>query len=436
MSRPLGFASIGRLGLVQAALGAIVVLATSTLNRVMVVEWSLPAIVPGLLVALHYGIQILRPRMGYGSDIGRRRTPWIVGGMAALALGAVGAALATAWMGSNRLAGLAAAVLAFAVIGAGVGASGTSLLVLLASRVTPQRRPAAAGIAWIMMIAGIAITATAAGKLLQPFSPVRLVVVTAAVSATAFLVTVLAVWRMEPAGQAAPAGRPEPFWTALHQVWADDRARRFAIFVFLSMLAYSAQELVLEPFAGAVFRLSPGGSTEIIGLQHAGVLVGMLLVAVAGSRGRSAGSMRLWTVGGCAGSGAGILALGACGLIGDPAGLRPVVFALGMANGIFAVSAIGAMMTLAGQGAAGRQAGTRMGVWGAAQALAFALGGLLSTLASDAARIALGEPSLAYAAVFAGEAVLFLLAARQATEVFAPVAARTVLTPAIQGDLS
>ena len=96
------------------------VLTTSTLNRVMVVELALPAIVPGHLVALHYVVQVARPRMGHGSDTGHRRTPWIVGGMAVLAAGGVLAAIATAWMGSALPAGLALAVLAFLLIGLGV----------------------------------------------------------------------------------------------------------------------------------------------------------------------------------------------------------------------------------------------------------------------------------------------------------------------------
>ena len=50
--KPLGWFGIVRLGLVQTALGAIVVLTTSTLNRVMVVEMALPAMLPGALVAL------------------------------------------------------------------------------------------------------------------------------------------------------------------------------------------------------------------------------------------------------------------------------------------------------------------------------------------------------------------------------------------------
>jgi BCD family chlorophyll transporter-like MFS transporter len=183
--KTIGWLGIVRLGLVQAAIGAMVVLTTSTLNRVMVVELALPALLPGLLVAIHYLVQILRPRMGFGSDVGGRRTPWIAGGLGVLALGAIGAAAAVAWMDTNRGAGVALAVLCFVVIGIGVSASGTSLLVLLAKRVDEGRRAPAATIVWMMMIVGFAVTAGVAGKLLEPYSPQRLVVVMAAVCGVA-----------------------------------------------------------------------------------------------------------------------------------------------------------------------------------------------------------------------------------------------------------
>jgi BCD family chlorophyll transporter-like MFS transporter len=108
----LSWFSIVRLGLVQMALGAIVVLTTSTLNRLMVVELALPAVVPGLLVALHYGIQITRPSWGFASDAGGDRTRWIVGGMAVLACGGVGAALGVAVIRGARAAGRALSILA------------------------------------------------------------------------------------------------------------------------------------------------------------------------------------------------------------------------------------------------------------------------------------------------------------------------------------
>ena len=201
----LGWFGILRLGLVQTALGAIVVLTTSTMNRVMVVELALPAMLPGALVTLHYALQVLRPRFGYGSDRGGRRVPWIIGGMAVLAIGGVGAAAATAWMTTNTLAGVALAVAAFVLIGVGVGACGTSLLALMATHVAPSRRSVAAMIMWMMMIAGIVVTATSAGHFLDPFTPARLIEVTASVAGAAFVVTCLAALGMERATPEMPA---------------------------------------------------------------------------------------------------------------------------------------------------------------------------------------------------------------------------------------
>lgn len=429
---------IVRMGFVQAALGSIVVLTTSTLNRVMVVELALPALIPGALVALHYAVQVLRPRLGHGSDVGGRRTRWIVGGMGCLAIGAVGAALATALMSTEFLAGLLLAVLSFVLVGVGVGSAGTSLLVLMAKRVDARRRAPAATILWLMMIAGIAGTAITAGRLLDPFSPARMVAVTAAVAGMAFSIALLAIWGIEGRGRdtQAPTAAPPPFRQALRDVWAEPQARRFAIFVFVSMLAYSAQDLILEPFAGEVFALTPGQSTALSGLHHIGVLAGMAIVAVASFLGGEfrTGAMRAWTMAGCAGSAVAVLGLVAASLVGPAWPLRESILALGVANGAFAVAAIGSMMGLASAGQGSRE-GVRMGLWGAAQALAFGAGGLAGTGASDLARLVFGSPSFAYAAVFLGQAALFLVAAHLAAGVFGSSSDRTAsaLSPAGSG---
>jgi len=423
----LGWLGVFRLGLVQAALGAMVVLTTSTLNRVMVVELALPALLPGLLVALHYLVQVSRPRMGFGSDMGGRRTPWIVGGLAVLALGAIGAAAATAWMGSARGWGIAMAVVAFVLIGCGVSAAGTNTLVLLASRVPEQRRAPAATIVWMMMIFGLAFTAVMAGKVLDPYSPERLVAVMAGVCGGAFVLALVALWGVEGrgAGDAAEPGRVRtPFPQALSQVWAEPQARRFTIFIFVSMLAFNVQDLILEPFAGSVFGWTPGQTTQLSGLQHAGVLAGMLLVAVAGAGvlGRRFGSLRAWAVGGCLASAVALCGLVAAGAIGTRWPLAANVFLLGAANGAFSIAAIATMMSLANEGRHRRE-GVRIGLWGAAQAIAFGLGGMLGAGASDLARWLLGSPAAAYASVFAFEAVLFVFAALLAARVGVPASA-------------
>ncbi len=421
----LTWPQIARLGLVQASLGSIVVLTTSLLNRVMVVELALPAILPGALVALHYFIQLIRPRMGFGSDQTRRATPWIRGGMLVLASGGILAAASTILLDSSIVWGIALATVAFLMIGIGVSSSGTALLVLLAKRVEPKKKAAAATCVWLMMIFGFAFTASVSGKFLSPFSFERLLMISSTVSVIAVIVTFLAIWGME-----SPATRTQElasnmdeanlettsakvsFREAFAEVWKESRVRSFTWFVFVSMLAYSSQDLILEPFAAVAFGYSPAETTTLSGLQNGGVLVGMLMLAFVTSKAKSQSLTTLsnWTIGGCLASALAMMGLVASGPIANEVFFKSTVFLLGIFNGAFSIAAIGSMMQFASIGSARRE-GVRMGIWGASQAMAFGLGGIIGTGLSDIARVILGEPASAYAFVFFLEGVLFVVAA-------------------------
>lgn len=269
------------------------------------------------------------------------------------------------------------------------------------------------------MVAGIVVTAGVAGRLIDPFSLTRLEMVAGGVALGAFLVALLAVWEIEggpvPVSVPRPAMPPPRFGQALAEMWADTDARRFTIFVFLSMLAYSMQDLILEPFAGLLFGFTPGQSTQLSSVQHGGVLLGMVLVGIGGSAfGRTPGTMRRWIVGGCIGSALALAGLAMAARAGPGWPLAANIFALGFANGVFAVAAIGAMMGLASAGGArgeGGREGIRMGAWGAAQAIAFGVGGLTGAVAVDAGRALIGSIPETFMLVFGAEALLFLLAA-------------------------
>ena len=428
----LGWPSILRLGLVQMALGMIVVLTTATMNRVMVVELALPAILPGLLVSLYYGTQFLRPHFGHGADAGGRRTPWILGGVAVLGAGALLAALSIGIMERALYTGIIVAIPSFVLIGLGIGAAGTNLLALLAARVDDRRQAAAGSAVWIMMIFGLAVTGITAGKLLDPYSHGRLLGVAAGVVAVAFCFAAIGVWGQErqPAPGKPRANRDIAFRSVAAELWSDSRVRGFTIFVFASMLAYNLQDLILEPFAGHVFGLTVGESTALGGMHHAGALAGMLAVLLSGTvlaRWVTV-PIRVWIVGGCVVSGAALLALAWGGLHAPDWPLGPNIFALGLANGAFAVAAIGAMMGLAREGDESRE-GVRMGVFGAAQAIAFGLGSFLGTAAADIARATMSSDALAYGSVFAVEGAVFLVAAALAMSLGTTVTGRADATP-------
>jgi len=422
----ISWARLVRLGLVQLAIGAVFVLVMTTFNRVMIVELRYAAIVPSALIALQFLVQLVRPRLGFGSDRAGRRTPWILGGVAILASGAVAAAAALGLMVTSRPAGLALAVAAYLVVGLGVSAAGTPFLALIAERVPADRRAGAAALSWSLMIAGFVLATVGARFALASFSYQRLVLLTAIVGGIAVALTIVALHGVDGAAAAtrrdgtARSARA-PFREAVAEVWADAAARRLTIFIFLAMLAFSAEDLIVEPFAALVFGLAPGASAGVSAGQNGGMLAGMVAAALLARRG---GSLRTWAAGGCAASALAFLALAASPLTGQLVVAKIAAAALGASNGVFAVGAIGTMMALAARHG-GTASGVRMGVFGAAQALAYGLGGLVFAGASDLARHALGSASAGYGLVFVGEALLFALAAgfaaRSATPVAPPV---------------
>ena len=411
----LSWLSIVRLGLVQMCLGAVVVLMTSTLNRLMVVELSLAATLPGALVAIHYLVQISRPKWGFLSDIQGNRTKWIILGMIILAVGANLAALCIPLYSFNATAATILSFFAYTLIGIGVGASGTSLLALLATHTIQHRRAAAATITWLMMIFGIAVTATVVGKLLEPYSVERLIKIVFGLTVITVAITLLSTLNIERGLSTVykNINKSQSFLIGLKVIWANSQTKRFSVFVFLSMTAYFMQELILEPYAGIVFSFTPGQSTSLSGMQNGGVFLGMLAVGIA-CTGFKFGALKNWVWAGCMGSGISLVLIAIAGQSPEIVPLAPLVFALGIFNGMFAVAAIGSMMSLASQNN-DRREGTRMGLWGAAQAIAAGFGGLLGTILVDLLQLANFSHADAYGTVFIFEAALFALAASIAT---------------------
>ncbi|WP_299147416.1 PucC family protein [uncultured Tateyamaria sp.] len=401
----VGWVTLARLCLVNAAIGGLAALPVNLFNRLMAVELALPALLPGLLVALHYGVQLTRPVWGHRSDAKGGRTPLILGGIAVVGAGVLGAAWGIAIAEISVQWALVIWALSYIAIGLGIGAAGTSFLALLASA-SGARKGGVATTAWLFLIAGAIAASIGTGIALEPYSPDRLVVVVGAVVSIAVLLCVIATWRVEARIPETTAPHDMPLMMALRTTWGDPVARRFTGFVFLSILAFYLSELIFEPFAGHVHGLGPEDSTKLSGGKDGAALMGMIGAGVLSQL--RLGTLRFWAVAGCVLSALGLLGLGA----GLP--LVPSTVALGLGNGLFVVGAVGSMMQLA---AAHAQAtGTRMGVFGAAQAIAAGLAGLVATGMLDLTRLVLPDGA-AYGVVFTFEAALFLVAAVVAARV-------------------
>ena len=406
-----GWPAILRVGVVQACIGALVVLITATMNRVMVVELGLPATIAGALVALYYTIQLgLRPRMGHLADHSRRIPLWVAGGIAILGTGVTVAALALSLLVTTPLAGYPCLVASFLLVGLGASTAGTLALTLLSLRVAPERHARAAALAWFFLIIGFVVSTKVAGALLEPFSMAALQRTALFIGAGCTVLATLAMVGIERGLVLAPprdAGAKGDFPAAVREVLADDVSRRFTVFVAISMIAFAMQDLILEPFAGSVFGLSPADTTRISGLHQQGAGMGMLVTAALATR---IGTVTSWARWGCVASGAALVAIACAPALGSLPFLKLSLVWLGIANGCFAIGAIGSMLGLAQRGGISR-AGVRMGVFGAAQAIAQAGGAFMGALASDVTRALFGSDTLGYGSVFVLEAGVFVAAA-------------------------
>ena len=423
--------SILRLGLVQLCIGSSVVIPLSTLNRLMKVELALPATIAGFLIALHYAVQLTRVNWGYLSDKTQNRSQWIIFGMLILGIGGVLASVSIPLIESNFAYGIMLALFSYTLIGFGVGAAGTPLLALLASYSSKSQKGFAASITFLMMILGLAITGITAGIILDPYSHQKLMKITASLAIITNILSYLSLKNLEKSLlNNADARIPNsirydvPFLTGIKKIWMEREARLFTIFIFISMGAFSMQDPILEPLAGEVFGFAVGESTKLDGLHKVGTLIGIILIILCLSKFRIGfrsfsifknerlGSEKLWLITGCLFSALSLFIISLLGLTyRDPGILNSVVFFFGISNGVFTAGILGTMLHLASRGSGDNNTGTRMGIWGAAQAYATMIAVFFSTVLVDILGLMMNSLPSVYGIVFLTAASFFIAAA-------------------------
>ena len=423
--------SILRLGLVQLCIGSSVVIPLSTLNRLMKVELALPATIAGFLIALHYAVQLTRVNWGYLSDKTQNRSQWIIFGMLILGIGGVLASASIPLIESNFAYGIMLALFSYTLIGFGVGAAGTPLLALLASYSSKSQKGFAASITFLMMILGLAITGITAGIILDPYSHQKLIKITASLAIITNILSFLSLKNLEKSlRNNADARTPNainydvPFLEGIKKVWMEREARLFTIFIFISMGAFSMQDPILEPFAGEVFGFAVGESTKLDGFHKIGTLIGIILIILCLSKFRIGfgslsfvknerlGSEKFWLITGCLFSALSLIIISVLGLTyRDPGILNSVVFLFGISNGVFTAGILGTMLHLASRGSGDNNTGTRMGIWGAAQAYATMIAVFFSTVLVDILGLMMNSLPSVYGIVFLTAASFFIAAA-------------------------
>ncbi|MGA9411583.1 MAG: PucC family protein, partial [Roseobacter sp.] len=196
-SADLPLAQLLRLSLFQISVGMASVMLLGTLNRVMIVELSVPAMIVAVMIALPVLIAPFRALLGFRSDthrsaIGWKRVPyiwfgslWQFGGLAIMpsTLLVLGGDVYI----ELPFAGELLAALAFLMTGLGMHMTQTAGLALASDRATDETRPRVVALLYVMFLIGMGISSLIIGFLLRDFTPLKLIQV---VQATA-VVTII-----------------------------------------------------------------------------------------------------------------------------------------------------------------------------------------------------------------------------------------------------
>ena len=426
-SAELPLSRLLRLSLFQVSVGMALVLMMGTLNRVMIVELGVAPSLVGLMVALPVLYAPFRALVGFKSDhhraaLGWRRVPFIwrgtmiqFGGLAIMPWALLvlsGGGNAAAW---PEWTGPAAAAVAFLLVGIGLHTTQTAGLALATDLVPERDQPKMVGLMYVMLLAGSIVSALIFGWMLSEYTPARLVQVIQASAVATLVLNGISLWKQEGRDRER-LQRPTPdvgFVQALRHFLSDAGARRRLWIIALGTLAFTMQDVLLEPYGGAVLGMTVGQTTWLTATLAAGGLVGFTAASIVLGRGADAMGMAV------RGAGLGIPAFAAVILAAplDSVGLFYVgVFGIGAAGGLFSHGTLTSTM----QHAPAEQTGLALGAWGAVQATAAGLAVALGALGRDAVSAlathgllgsSMTNPSIGYGFIYSAEALLLLATA-------------------------
>ena len=417
-----------RLGLFQACLGGLAVLTLGIFNRLLIDDFQVPAVLTALALGCQQLVAFTRVWFGKRSDQcrlgGLRRTPFILGGVAAFCLLFWLAGSTVLWVASAAQAGDSAAVvtrslllaLVFLLYGTAISASSTPFAALLVDITNERERPALVSVVWSMLTVGIVVGAIVASRFLGSAcasSDLSLVVaavrqLTVAAPLVIFGLILLAVVGVErPLAATVTASKTQElgFGQSIKLLRADPQVSYFFCVLCLFTFSLFLQEAVLEPYGGAVFNMTLCETTRLNALWGMGTLVGIastgfLLVP-------RLGPQRTALAGGVI-SAIFLVAIAVSGALGSVLVFKFALVLFGYGAGVGTNACLTLMLGLTSP----QLAGTFIGLWGLGQAYSrgfatVAGGGLLSLFGGF-----FGSQNSygAYASVFLLQAVGLLLA--------------------------
>ena len=177
----------------------------------------------------------------------------------------------------------------FLLVGAGLHTIQTVGLALATDLAPVESQPKVVGLMYVMLLLGMIVSALGFGGFLADFTPGRLVQVIQGAAVATIVLNAISLWKQETRGQArrtAAARRREPnFAESWESFTQGERVIRRLVAVGLGTMAFSMEDVLLEPYGGQVLRLAVGDTTKLTAALALGGLLGFWLASRVLSRG-------------------------------------------------------------------------------------------------------------------------------------------------------
>ena len=372
-----------RLSLFQVTVGMALVLLVGTLNRVMIVELSVPATLVAGMLALPLLFAPFRTLIGHRSDthvsaFGWRRVPFLWKGtlyqfggfaimpFALLVLSGYGEAI-----DAPRWIGLSSAALAFFLVGAGLHTVQTAGLALATDLVKEEDHPKVVGLMYVMLLVGMVVAALMYGALLENYSPGRLVQVIQGTAVLTIVLNLLAMWKQEARDRVRAQGHSARKVPSFSNAWTTLVSRpgmmRLLFVIGAGTFGFGMADVLLEPYGGQALGLSVAETTKLTALLAGGTLIGFAIASRVLGQGGAPERLGLYgALVGVPGFAAIIVSSVAVGAPLFVAG----TFATGLGAGLFGHATLTSTLRRAPKD----QIGLALGAWGAVQATCAGIG--------------------------------------------------------------
>jgi BCD family chlorophyll transporter-like MFS transporter len=345
--------------------------------------------------------------------------------------------------------------LLFAIYGLALSATSTPFTALLVDVSDEDSRSRLVGIGWAMLMVGIITGVVITTIVLKPIdldAPIeqvrsavnRLFIIAPAVVCLLAFFSTVGVERRYSRRRSTPDQREDSLTLgrALKILTASRQTGLFFSFLLVLSLSLFMQDAILEPYGGEVFGMTIAETTRLNAAFGLGTLLGIIVTGwlVVPRLGKQR-SVSL----GCSWAALCLVGITLSGLTGSPTVLLTAVFLFGSASGVLTLGAIVLMLDLT----VTETAGTFIGAWGLAQAIArgsaTVLGGAVLDLGRALLRLfngggEIGEPQvlLAYGLVFGLQALGMVVAIgllRRVNIQEFQANARAAITAALQGEM-